>query len=90
MRLIRLLIAVACLVAGVAVGAMNPQAVALDLGFIAVTTTLGVAVIVALLLGVLIGGLVLAVSVVLPLQQRLRRAQAAQVSPRAPASTDGL
>ena len=87
MRLIRLLIALACLVAGVAVGAMNPQAVALDLGFIAVTTTLGVAVIVALLLGVLVGGLVLAASVVLPLQQRLRRAQAAS---RASVSTDGL
>lgn len=87
MRLIRLLIALACLVAGVAVGAMNPQAVALDLGFIAVTTTLGVAVIMALLLGVLVGGLVLAASVVLPLQQRLRRAQAAS---RAPVSTDGL
>ncbi|MCI4566427.1 LapA family protein [Lysobacter sp. CFH 32150] len=75
MRLIRLLIALACLAAGVAVGAMNPQVVALDLGFVAVSTTLGVAVIVALLFGVLVGGLVLAASVVLPLQQRLRRAE---------------
>ena len=85
MRLIRLLIALVCLVAGVAVGAMNPQAVALDLGFVALPTTLGVAVIVALLLGVLVGGLVLAASVVLPLRQRLRRAEAA----RKPLSTDG-
>ena len=91
MRLIRLLIALACLVAGVAVGAMNPQAVTLDLGFIAVTTTLGVAVIVALLLGVLVGGLVLAASVVLPLRQRLRRAEAGRTTAsRAPLSTDGL
>jgi len=90
MRLIRLLIALACLVAGVAVGAMNPQAVALDLGFIAVTTTLGVAVIVALLLGVLVGGLVLAASVVLPLQQRLRRAEAGyKEASRASVSRDG-
>lgn len=86
MRLIRLLIALACLAAGVAVGAMNPQAVALDFGFVAVSTTLGVAVIVAVLLGVLVGGLVLVASVVLPLQQRLRRAE----SSRAPLSRDGL
>lgn len=91
MRLIRLLIALACLVAGVAVGAMNPQTVALDLGFVAVPTTLGVAVIMALLLGVLVGGLVLVASVVLPLRQRLRRAEARQAAAsRAPISTDGL
>ena len=75
MRLIRLLIALACLAAGVAVGALNTQAVLLDLGFLRLPTSLGVVVLVALLLGVLIGGLALAASVVLPLRQRLRRAE---------------
>jgi uncharacterized integral membrane protein len=76
MRLIRLLIALACLVAGIVVGALNTQAVHLDLGFAQLPTSLGVAVLVALLLGVIVGGLVLTASVVLPLRQQLRKAQA--------------
>ena len=51
MRLFRLLIALACLVAGIAVGGLNTQAVQLDLGFAQLPTSLGVAVLVALLLG---------------------------------------
>ena len=78
MRLIRLLIALACLVAGIAVGALNTQPVQLDLGFAKLATSLGVAVMVALLLGVLAGGLAMAASVVLPLRQRLRRAEGAR------------
>jgi putative membrane protein len=74
MRLIRLLIALLCLAAGVAVGALNAQPVALDLGMATLHTTLGVSVLVALLLGVLIGGLVLTVSALLPLRQQLQRA----------------
>ena len=85
MRLIRLLVALACLAAGVVVGALNPQPVSIDLGFTAISASLGVSVIVALLVGVLVGGMTLAASVVFPLQQRLRRAEAA----RAPSSTDG-
>ena len=79
MRLIRLLIALACLVAGVVVGALNTQAVRLDLGFAQLPTSLGVAVLVALLLGVIVGGLVLTASVVIPLRQQLRRAQAGRM-----------
>lgn len=74
MRLIRLLIALLCLAVGLAIGALNPQPIALDLGITTVHATLGVGVLLALLLGVLIGGLVLSASVVLPLRQRLRRA----------------
>lgn len=85
MRLFRLLIALACLVAGIAVGGLNTQPVELDLGFMQLPTSLGVAVLVALLLGVLIGGLALAASVVLPLRQRLRRME----SPRPPAGSAG-
>ena len=75
MRLIRLLIAVCCLAAGVAIGALNTQRVQLDLGFAFIPTSLGIAVLAALLLGVLVGGLVLTASVVLPLRQRLRRTE---------------
>jgi putative membrane protein len=74
MRLIRLLIALFCVAAGVAIGALNAQPVVLDLGMATLHATLGVSVLVALLLGVLIGGLVLTVSAVLPLRQRLQRA----------------
>ncbi len=74
MRLIRLLIALLCLAAGVAIGALNAQPVALDLGMATLHASLGVFVLVALLLGVLVGGLVLTVSAVLPLRQRLQRA----------------
>jgi hypothetical protein len=75
MRLIRVLIAVACLAVGIAVGTLNTQPVGLDLGFVLIPTSLGVAVLVALLLGVLVGGLALSASVILPLRQRLRRAE---------------
>ena len=75
MRLIRLLVAIACLAIGIAIGALNTQRVQLDLGFAYVPTSLGIAVLASLLLGVIIGGLVLTASVVLPLRQRLRRTQ---------------
>ncbi len=80
MRLFRLLIALACLAAGIAVGGLNTQAVRLDLGFVQLPTSLGVAVLVALLLGVVIGGLALTASVVLPLRQRLRSVESARAS----------
>ncbi len=76
MRLLRLLVALSCLVAGIAVGALNPQTITIDLGAAVLRTTLGVAILVSLLSGVVIGGLVMTVSVVLPLRQRLRRAEA--------------
>ena len=70
MRLIRLLIALLCLAAGAIVGALNAQPVALDLGVAILHATLGVCVLLALLIGVVVGGLVLTASVVLPLRQR--------------------
>ena len=77
MRLIRLLIAILCLAVGVVVGALNHQPVVIDLGFNTLHATLGVSVLVALLLGALVGGLAVTASVVLPLRQRLRRVGAA-------------
>lgn len=73
MRLIRILIALACLAAGIVVGALNPQPVTIDFGFTDGSATLGVAILLSLLVGVLAGGVAVLASVVLPLRQRLRR-----------------
>jgi putative membrane protein len=81
MRLIRLLLAFACLAVGAIIGALNRQLVSVDLGVVHVPTNLGVALIVALLLGVLLGGLAISASVVLPLRRRLARAQDRQPLP---------
>ena len=75
MRFIRFLIAFACLAVGAIVGALNTQSVAVDLAVGKVPTTLGVALIVALLLGVLVGGMAVTASLVLPLRRRLARAE---------------
>ena len=84
---LRLIVAFACLAAGVIVGALNPQPAVLDLGFTRATGALGVIVLVSLLLGVLAGGLALAASVVLPLRQRLRRAELDARNARASSTT---
>jgi len=73
MRWIRFVVAIACLVAGAAVGALNRDLVSIDLGIGAVATNTGVALLVALLIGVLAGGLAISASVVLPLRRRLAR-----------------
>ncbi|MGY1457506.1 MULTISPECIES: lipopolysaccharide assembly protein LapA domain-containing protein [unclassified Luteimonas] len=80
MRPIRILIAMLCLVAGVAVGALNPQVVEVDLGLAILRPTLGLALLASLLLGAIAGGMAIMASVLLPLRQR-RRSEAAR--PRA-------
>ena len=76
MRLVRLIAAFACIVLGAIVGALNTQRVVLDLGFTTVPTSLGLGLLLALLLGVLVGGTILAIGVVAPMRRRLRRAEA--------------
>lgn len=78
MRVLRLLLALISVAAGVALGALNPQPVTLDLGFHAVHSTLGVVLLTTLLVGAVAGGLILLVAVVGPLKGALRRARAAQ------------
>ncbi|WP_147653890.1 lipopolysaccharide assembly protein LapA domain-containing protein [Vulcaniibacterium gelatinicum] len=80
MRLIRILIALACLAAGIIVGALNTQSVWLDLGFTRLHSSLGVTVLAALLAGVLVGGLSVAAGVVLPLRRRIRQLEAGRVT----------
>lgn len=77
MRLIRLIAAFACVLLGAVVGALNTQPVLVDLGFATLRSSLGLAVLVPLLLGLLLGGTILAVGVVAPLRRRLRRAEQA-------------
>ncbi len=79
MRLIRALIALLCIAVGVVVGALNPQPVELDLGIAVLRGTLGVSLLVALLLGAVAGGLMLAASVILPMRQQLRRARSPRI-----------
>jgi uncharacterized membrane protein YciS (DUF1049 family) len=86
MRLIRILVAFACLAVGIVVGALNPQPVRIDFGLAQASTTLGVAILVSLLAGVVAGGLAVIAGVVFPLRQRLRRVEG--IRPRSDA-TDG-
>lgn len=77
MRLIRLIVAIACILLGAIVGALNTQPILLDFGIGSVRASLGLSVLVALLLGVVVGGTILAIGVVAPLRRRLRRAEQA-------------
>ena len=85
MRVIRLLIAFAFIALGATVGALNRQEIAIDFGAFHLSTTLGIAMLVALLAGVVLGGMAIAGSVVLPLRRKLARLQREQP----PAPTTG-
>ena len=75
MRVIRMLIAFAFIALGATVGALNRQEIAIDFGAFHLSTTLGIAMLVALLAGVVLGGLAITASVVLPLRRQLSRAR---------------
>ncbi|WNH51750.1 LapA family protein [Stenotrophomonas oahuensis] len=85
MKVARLLILLAVLVAGLIVGALNSQEMTLKLGFTEIHSSTGLAITVALLAGVLIGAGLVLVGMVIPLYSRLRMAQkAVPASPAAP------
>ena len=84
MRLIRIIVAIACLVIGAVVGALNRDLIAIDLGIGTLSTNLGIALIVALLVGVLIGGMAVSASLVLPLRRRLAQAERSRMSAERP------
>lgn len=101
MNVFRLLIALVFLVAGLVVGSLNSQRILISFGFTDISTTTGVAIIVSLLAGVLIGGIIVLVAMALPMYARLRRAekalaaelqaqQARAAMPAAQAPVDGL
>ncbi|MEO8742853.1 MAG: lipopolysaccharide assembly protein LapA domain-containing protein [Lysobacteraceae bacterium] len=84
--LLQVLIALAFVAGGVVFGALNPQYVTLDFHLFHLIASLGVALLVALLTGALLGGLAVTVGVVWSLQQRLRKARR-ELAVSAPAST---
>jgi putative membrane protein len=86
MAIVRLLVLVAFLAAGLVVGSLNPQRIVLDFGIAGIVTTSGIAIMVSLLAGVLLGGGIVVATSVLPLRARLRRATRAPAP--APAATD--
>jgi putative membrane protein len=80
MRPLRALIAIVCLALGVVLGVLNAEPATVDLGAFEVRAGLGVILLCTLLAGVLLGGLAIVASVVLPLRRELRRTRAPAVT----------
>ncbi len=72
-RLLRPLLIVLFLALGAAIGALNAAPVQVDLGALRFEAALGLVLLASLLAGMLMGGLALTVSVVLPMRRRWRR-----------------
>ena len=68
------MLALAFLAFGVALGVLNDGATVVDLGVVRLQAGLGVILLCTLLAGVLLGGLAIVVSVVMPLRRAQRRA----------------
>jgi len=77
MKVVRLLILLAVLVFGLIVGALNSDPIVISLGFTHINSTTGLAIIIALLSGAIIGGGIVLASLVIPLYAKLRKAQKA-------------
>ena len=91
MNIFRLIIALVFLAIGLLVGVLNTQPITLKLLFTQIETSSGVAIILSLLAGVMIGGLIALATLVWPLYTKLRKAnkQAAN-TPAAPMPGAGL
>ena len=84
MRPLRAFITLVFVAAGVVLGALNTAPSMVDLGFVTLQTSLGVILLCTLLAGVLLGGLAIIVSAVLPLRRQLARAVATQLPGSSP------
>ena len=89
MSTIRLVVALIFLAAGLVIGVLNTQPIVLKLLFTEIPTSSGVAIILSLLSGVLIGGLIVMATMVLPLYARLRKASKVQASAPSATPTSG-
>nr|WP_295379709.1 LapA family protein [Pseudoxanthomonas sp.] len=89
MSTVRLVVALIFLAAGLVIGVLNTQPIVLKLLFTEIPTSSGVAIILSLLFGVLIGGLIVMATMVLPLYARLRKASKAQTSTSSVTPTSG-
>jgi len=81
MRLFRILPALVFVALGLALGALNPQPVVLDLGITVLHAGLGVALLSAVLAGAILGGLALALGVIAPLRRDLERRHRREQAP---------
>ena len=88
MRVIRFLIALAFLGLGAVIGALNRQPVSIDLAFGHMASNLGIVMLACVLAGVLIGGVAITASVVLPLRRRLARFQRSSPQELPPSSVN--
>ncbi|KFN47000.1 lipopolysaccharide assembly protein LapA domain-containing protein [Arenimonas metalli] len=73
MRLIKALFALLFIAFGVLFGALNRQAVRIELGFTGVDGTVGTALLLAVLAGAVLAGIVLTAGVIWPLRLQLKR-----------------
>ena len=92
MNIFRLIVALFFLVVGLVIGVLNTQPITLKLLFTDIATSSGVAIILSLLGGVVIGGLIVLATVAWPLYTKLRRANkaanVASAEPQAVSKTD--
>jgi putative membrane protein len=88
MRLIFLILALACVAVGLFFGALNPLPMRIDFYWFAIDASTGVALLGSALLGAACGGVAVVVGVVWPLQSRLRKVRRAP-PPAAPVPEAG-
>lgn len=81
MNIFRLIIALVFLGIGLLVGVLNTQPITLKLLFTDIQTSSGVAIILSLLAGVIIGGLIALATLVWPLYTKLRKANKQAAAP---------
>ncbi len=82
MKIFRLLVLLAFLLVGLVIGALNSQPILIDFAFSSIATTSGIAIIIALFAGFIIGGGLVLVSMVIPLYSKLRQANKLAVGAR--------
>jgi uncharacterized integral membrane protein len=91
MNIFRLMIALVFLAAGLIVGVWNREDIVLSLPFVqGIPTTSGIAIILALLCGVVIGGLIVMATLVWPLYAKLRKANKQQPAAPLPPVAPGI
>ena len=73
--LLQVLIALAFMAGGVLFGAFNPQAVNIDFHWFVIPASLGVALLIAVLVGAVLGGIAVTVGIAWPLRRQLRKAR---------------
>ncbi len=74
MNSLRLVVALILLLVGVVIGVLNTQPIVLKLLFADIQTSSGVAILLSLLSGVILGGVIILLTLVVPLYARLRKA----------------